>query len=177
MNSMGTILLAGIYGVGKSTIAEKLSVATGIPNFSAGDLISAQNGEQYGANKLVIDKEKNQDILALCVADLLRTSKRILLAGHFCIVNENGQVDLLPSGIFDKLQIERIILLEANPLIIQSHLAGRDNKNYSTDLIRSMYVVEHDAAQDIAYRLSVPLLVHQMSYSEVDVQELMAFIG
>jgi len=42
---MGTYFLAGIYGVGKSTIGEKLSTVLDIPFYSAGDLISQVNGE------------------------------------------------------------------------------------------------------------------------------------
>lgn len=38
---MGTIFVAGTYGVGKSTLCNKLSTALKIPDFSAGDLISA----------------------------------------------------------------------------------------------------------------------------------------
>lgn len=71
---MSTIFLAGIYGVGKSTLAERISATTGLPCFSAGDLISRVNGEKYGANKFVTDKEKNQDILA--VSDLSRGYSR-----------------------------------------------------------------------------------------------------
>ena len=59
----GIIFVAGIYGVGKSTLCERLSISIGIPCFSAGDLISAINGEIYGRNKTVVKKEKNQDIL------------------------------------------------------------------------------------------------------------------
>ncbi len=59
---MGTIFVAGTYGVGKSTLCSKLSTALKIPDFSAGDLISAVNGETYGANKAVRDKDANQNI-------------------------------------------------------------------------------------------------------------------
>lgn len=69
-DKMSTIFLAGIYGVGKSTLAERISATTGLPCFSAGDLISRVNGEKYGANKFVTDKEKNQDILAECVSEI-----------------------------------------------------------------------------------------------------------
>ena len=34
---MGTIFVAGTYGVGKSTLCNKLSTALKIPDFSAGD--------------------------------------------------------------------------------------------------------------------------------------------
>lgn len=63
----GIIFVAGIYGVGKSTLCERLSISIGIPCYSAGDLISAINGEIYGRNKTVVNKEKNQDILSKIV--------------------------------------------------------------------------------------------------------------
>ncbi len=47
---MGVLFLAGIYGVGKSTLGETLSQRQGIPFYSAGDLISQVNAEIYGAN-------------------------------------------------------------------------------------------------------------------------------
>lgn len=50
----GIVFVAGIYGVGKSTLCEKLGHSIGIPCFSAGDLISALNGETYGRNKAVV---------------------------------------------------------------------------------------------------------------------------
>lgn len=62
---MGTIFVAGSYGVGKSTLCNVLSKALDIPTFSAGDLIGNINGEQYGANKAVKNKDVNQDILGI----------------------------------------------------------------------------------------------------------------
>ena len=54
---MGTIFIAGSYGVGKSTLCDNLSRVSGVPAYSAGDLISCITGEQYGANKVVQDKK------------------------------------------------------------------------------------------------------------------------
>lgn len=68
---MGTIFIAGSYGVGKSTLCDNLSRVSGVPAYSAGDLISCINGEQYGANKVVQDKEANQDILVIEVGKKL----------------------------------------------------------------------------------------------------------
>ena len=109
---MGTIFVAGTYGVGKSTLCNKLSTALKIPDFSAGDLISAVNGETYGANKVVRDKDANQNILASQVKQLLKSTPSIILAGHFCIFDINGNVDTLPSSVFYDLEIETILLLE-----------------------------------------------------------------
>ena len=59
MMNGSTIFIAGVYGTGKSTICSALAERLHIPAFSAGDLISVINGEQYGANKAVADKDNN----------------------------------------------------------------------------------------------------------------------
>ena len=105
---MGTIFVAGIYGVGKSTLCDTLSKELKIPAYSAGDLISSVNGERYGANKAVTDKISNQVILSMQVQKLLEVTPQILLAGHFCIFDKNNGVDYLPEIIFLDLNIERI---------------------------------------------------------------------
>lgn len=169
---MSTIFLAGIYGVGKSTLAEKLSAATSLPCFSAGDLISKVNGEKYGANKFVANKEKNQDILAECVSEILQTTQTIILAGHFCIVNRQRKVDKLPNQIFKKLQISKIVLLEADPLIIMNHLFGRDRENYSLELLKDLSIQERKCAKNVSALLQCPLIIHQMRYTDEDIQVL-----
>ena len=132
---MGTIFVAGTYGVGKSTLCNKLSTALKIPDFSAGDLISAVNGETYGANKVVRDKDANQNILASQVKQLLKSTPSIILAGHFCIFDINGNVDTLPSRVFYDLEIETILLLEASASQIIKNLSMRDKKEYSESQI------------------------------------------
>ena len=51
----GVIFIAVAYGVGKSTLCNKLSNFSNIPAFSSGDLISKKNGKKYGK----IKKPKN----------------------------------------------------------------------------------------------------------------------
>lgn len=126
---MGTIFVAGIYGVGKSTLCDTLSKELKIPAYSAGDLISSVNGERYGANKAVTDKISNQVILSMQVQKLLEVTPQILLAGHFCIFDKNNGVDYLPEIIFSDLNIERILLLEAPVSTILRNLSLRDKKS------------------------------------------------
>ena len=103
---MGTIFVAGTYGVGKSTLCNKLSTALKIPDFSAGDLISAVNGETYGANKVVRDKDANQNILASQVKQLLKSTPSIILAGNFCMRDKKeyfeSQILLLQKAEHEK---------------------------------------------------------------------------
>lgn len=170
---MGTVFFAGVYGVGKSTIIEKLSASTGLPAFSAGDLISARNGEKYGVNKAVSDKTSNQSILIECVSELLLNNPRILLAGHFCIATKEGQVDRLPGFVFERIAIEKIILLEAPAKMIVSHLSLRDGKLYSVGFIEEILHEERLAAEKTANHLHTPLTVYEMTFSEKDEMALL----
>ena len=137
-NVMGTIFIAGTYGVGKSTLCNKLSKILNVREYSAGDLISAVNGENYGANKVVSDKETNQKILALQVKKLHEVSPNIILAGHFCLFGADGNVECLPDEIFCDLAIDNIILLEASLSQIISNLFVRDKKKYSEKQILAL---------------------------------------
>ena len=166
---MGVLFLAGIYGVGKSTLGETLSQRQGIPFYSAGDLISQVNGEIYGANKVVVDKVGNQDILAMQIERLLKQYDRILLAGHFCIVNKRGEVDCLPQDAFKNLHLDRIILLEAEEGQILDHLRARDAKKYSPELIASLMQTEREMAYAVSSELNRPIATHCMTYSPTDV--------
>ena len=100
---MGTIFVAGAYGVGKSTLCNSLSNRLGIPAFSASDLISRINGEHYEKSKAVHNKYDNQDILITEVSKILQDHQAILLAGHFCIFDRANNVDVLPKYVFHRL--------------------------------------------------------------------------
>lgn len=166
---MGTIFVAGTYGVGKSTLCSKLSELLKIPDFSAGDLISGANGEIYGANKVVKDKEANQDILAAQVKQILKVTPNIILAGHFCIFDKNGNVDFLPRNVFFDLEIETIILLEASVPQIIKNLSNRDNRVYSESQISLLKKAEYERAKEMANSINCNFYKHQMHFDETDV--------
>ncbi len=173
---MGTIFIAGTYGVGKSTLCHKLSTILNISDYSAGDLISAVNGETYGANKVVGDKTSNQSILALQVKHLLKATSKILLAGHFCIFDANGNVDYLPDSVFYDLEIEFILLLEAPVSQIIKNLSVRDKKNYSKNQIVALQRAERQRAHEISDSLKCNIYVHSMRFDETDVDDCLSYL-
>lgn len=174
---MGTIFLAGIYGVGKSTLGEKIAREINVPFYSAGDLISEINGEIYGANKFVKDKFANQDILSLAVNNKLEEYNNILLAGHFCIFDKDLKIDVLPTAVFEKIRLEKIILLEAPIDIIFTHLSNRDSKLYSLEALNELLKKERACAKAIAEKLFIPLYVHQMKFNNSDLFEVIKNIN
>ena len=173
---MGTIFVAGTYGVGKSTLCHKLSKSLNIPDYSAGDLISAINGEKYGRNKVVNNKGDNQKILYLQVKKLLQTNPKILLAGHFCIFDADGNVDCLPSNIFYDLDIDTLLLLEAPVAQIIKNLSIRDKKSYSEAQIFALQKAEMQKAREIAEQLKCSFYVHNMSFDEKDIFKCLSYI-
>lgn len=147
---MGTIFVAGVYGVGKSTLCKALSLILNVPAYSAGDLISQVNGEKYGVNKAVKNKFYNQEILVNEINKRLEEYPTILVAGHFCIFDKKNRIDKLPKNVFRKMQIEQILLLEADKDRIIYNLNKRDGKKYSHEQIASLLNKERIMAEQVA---------------------------
>lgn len=172
----GIIFVAGIYGVGKSTLCEKLGHSVGLPYFSAGDLISAINGETYGSNKAVKDKDENQDILILAVNNQLQNNRTFILAGHFCIFDKFFNVEKLPESVFSQMPILKVILLEADVTRVNENLRHRDSCCYPYDALTALKQEEKIQCEKITKQLGIPLYIHQMSFDESDVQQLQKHI-
>ena len=166
------VFIAGVYGVGKSTLCNILSSEIGIPAFSAGDLISEVNGETYGRNKVVKDANSNQDILISAVDTKLKEYPRFLLAGHFCIVNKNNEVELLPEYVFSKLHLRQIILLEAGVFQIAENVNRRDQRVYPIQTLAQLIDCEHKQAQRVAQELKIPFTIHYMQFDHSDEKTL-----
>lgn len=173
---MGTIFISGAYGVGKSGLCGSLSSMLNIPAFSASDLISNVNGEKYGANKIVQNVEDNQNILIMEVNKKLIKHPKILLAGHFCVFNVDNSIEIIPYSILSEIQIEKILLLEAEPVQIQHNLCSRDKKEYELDIIQQIVETERCVAETLSKQQCCALYVHQMSFDEIDLEKCYDFI-
>lgn len=171
-----TIFIAGVYGTGKSTMCSALSERLQIPAFSAGDLISAINGEQYGANKAVADKGNNQVLLAERVRELNHENGRIILAGHFCIFNADNGVEVLPEFIYSALDIKQIILLEADIHTIIVNLRRRDGKDYSEKSICMLIEKEREQSAWISKQLKCPLDIYKMTFTDRDTDCILSLL-
>lgn len=172
-----TIFIAGVYVTGKSTMCSALSKELHIPAFSASDLISSFNGEQYGANKTVSDKNNNQLLLSKRVHQLSKEHGNIILAGHFCIFDSNDEVDILPESVFPTLNISQIILLESDVQKIISNLRHRDGRVYSETSISILVKKEQEQSKHIAKRLNCLLSIYQMTFTDQDVKQIAALIN
>lgn len=170
------IFVAGLYGVGKSTLCNKVSEYLNIPAFSSSDLISEKNGEKYGANKTVKNKDNNQKLLINSVKEKTAKSPQILLAGHFCIFDVHNKVEFLPEFVYKELDLSKIILLEADANTIIENLQKRDHKKYTIENINELLVAESLQAQKIAIELNIPIVAHRMKFNQSDFEILKSII-
>ena len=125
--------ISGIYGVGKTTLIKTMSKIYLYESFSASDIISNYNGENYKINKQVSNKYLNQDILINVVNNeiLPNAKNNILLAGHFCIIGNTAPIGIekLPVHVYENLNINKIVVLTANPSRILQNLAKRNKQS------------------------------------------------
>lgn len=176
MERKQVIFVAGVYGVGKSYICEKLSQRLGIKAVSASEVITAETGELYGRNKVVKDKEENQKQLVKGLKRITEKYDSILLAGHFCIWNKWREPEDLPRDVFGELGIEKIVLLTADSNKIQENLLKRDNIRYELDEIDMIKERELSLAKEISEKINAELLTYNMCFKEKDVDVVAGFI-
>lgn len=164
----GVYFITGAYGVGKTSLCDKLKEILSIPYFSASELISVRNNETYGASKAVKNKAENQNILKKVIEQRLLKYPIILLNGHTAIFKKDRAIDLLPIQAFHYFHLRAIILLETTPDILLKHLEGRDNIIYSTGEISALIDAENQQCQILSTELKIPLLRHIMQYDDTD---------
>lgn len=174
---MGVIFVAGVYGVGKSTLCKALSQILKLPFYSASDLISKVNREKYGTNKAVKDKFYNQEILINEINKKLNKYPTILLAGHFCIFDKDNSVDILPKNVFKEMQIEQILLLETDVDRIIYNLKKRDGKQYTSTQILRLIKEEKIMAERVAKENECLLHIHKMEFNENDLDMCVSILN
>lgn len=176
-SSSGIIFLAGIYGVGKSTLAAKLSKILHIPEYSASDLISKNNNESYGKNKFVHNADKNQSILVHAAKKILTKNKMFLLSGHFCIFNNDYSVNKLSTTFFDETNIKMILLLKADISKIMKNLEKRDNVSYNAEALTVLQNAEIEQAIKVSDKNKILLKTYKMKFSEEDILNVIDLIN
>lgn len=171
-----TIFVAGVYGVGKDYLCDKISETTKIKKFSASQLISNINNENYVENKVVKDKNRNQDILIKEVHELLQKHNTIILSGHMCILNKNMKIEALPQDVYGNLEITSMALLKNKPDVIVQNLMRRDKKKYNNELINEFQKKEEELFIKIVQEINVKSVIIDLLYNNSDLERFQKFL-
>jgi len=151
------LFFAGIHGVGKSTIGNKLQKDINIPMFSASQLIKEGKG-QINENKRVKDIDDNQIILLEQLKEK-STLDLFILDGHFSLIGEDGIIQEIPLDIFKQINPREIILLEADAKLIHDRLYARDHIKHNINIIQDMLKKERLHALFVAKELKIPIKI------------------
>lgn len=99
--------------------------------------------------------------------------QRILLNGHFCIAGIDNKIEAINYDVFKQLDLDLIIYLCADLSRILRNLNVRDKKAYDESMISDMISIERYNAISISEKLKVPLIIHDLNYTEVDNEDIL----
>ena len=132
---MKIILLSGAHGVGKGFFLNKIrDDIQQYEVYSASKLIERYQLPTDSGYKKVSNVNNNQDVLITALKEAkLQSAKDVILDGHLCLFNADGEVERIPENFFINAQIKGIVLLQDDSNIICDRINQRDAKKNKCD--------------------------------------------
>ncbi|MEP7297604.1 MAG: ATP-binding protein [Burkholderiales bacterium] len=154
------IFLAGIHGVGKTYLAERLPTGGGLLHTSASKLIKEERAlPGWSADKHVSDVDENQVALAKAVRRNNASGAALLLDGHFVLLDKEGLFVLLGVEVFETLNLRAVVLVEAQPEVVASRVRHRDGLDRLPEWLAEFTAKERAQAELVCGQLQLPLRV------------------
>lgn len=153
------IFIAGVHGVGKTTLCRRIALSGQFTHKSASEIISEQKAAAIAANsKEVRDIAGNQQLLIDGVLRMASSQKSLLLDGHFVLLNTRKRPEPIPTAVFAKLCIDGVILVTGKPSQIAAQLAARDGKGLCPENVAALQALETSRAKSVSKELGLPLI-------------------
>ncbi|MCK8098934.1 ATP-binding protein [Bacillus sp. 2CMS4F] len=165
---MDYIFLAGVHGVGKSTLASKLESLIDIECISISDLIRRAGKKIPISEKNTAGISGNQELWKNELYKLNLKKTFMLLDGHFCLLNKNKVIFPLPLSTFENTNMTKIILVQHRPSIIRERLLSRDNISYSLELIEELQKCEIKRAKEYSRNKKIKLFIYNEDKPLID---------
>lgn len=167
--------VAGIHGVGKSTLCQKISDKHSIPHYSASDLIKRVRSNTYTEDKIVKNVDQNQDLLMAAISEYV-PEQSIVLDGHFCLFNQDKEVERIPTQTFMNLSPSAVILMHDNVSNVIARIENRDSNKYSIAAFEQLQTEEINYGTTIAKQLGIPFLTFNFNEDEAKIHNLIGTI-
>ena len=152
------VFVGGIHGVGKSTICSDIFDALGYECVTASSLISAY-GQTTDHNKRVDDVEENQAILLEALGKAKAKNGRLLLDGHYTLINGQGDIKPIDVEVFRAMRPNHLIFIKGKPDEIAERLQARDKKLWTKSFLAKFQEAEETHARYVAKTIGVPLRI------------------
>lgn len=154
------VFVAGVHGVGKTYLASRLPATLGLIHTSASKLIKEERAmPNWGKDKRVSDVDGNQIALAAAVSRHNGAGTRLLLDGHFVLLNSQGEFSYLDTTVFESLKLNGVVLVEADPRTVTQRLRERDGREANIDYMAEFIAAERSQAQMVCFELGISLSI------------------
>jgi adenylate kinase len=159
------VFIAGIHGVGKTYLASQLPKTVGMMHTSASKLIKEEkSAANWGVDKRVSDVDANQIALAAAVKRYNDAGTRLLLDGHFVLLNTQNEFTPLDADVFKSLNLTGVFVLEAAPETVAKRISERDSRMVDIAHLINFAALERSHAQSVCGTLGLPLkILHEPS--------------
>lgn len=152
------IFIAGVHGVGKTTLCSGIADSQGFIHKSASQLIREAKASAIARNsKAVTDIPGNQQLLIDAVSRINQSGQTLLLDGHLALLNSARKAEALPTKVFADLGIDGIVMIHDKPSSIVERLKQRDGDGIGFDEIKALQALENSRAKIVTGELGLPL--------------------
>jgi len=163
-NPSSLMFVGGIHGVGKTTICSKAFEPLGYHCVTASSLISAY-GCRTDTNKRVKNVSSNQVALVEQLALEKQQHCRMLLDGHFTLINSQEDIEPIDCSVFQKMQLNHLILFKGDPAEIARRLEIRDGREWTPEFISAFQDAEERHARHVSDSIGIPLQIIENTVS------------
>ncbi|WP_423204699.1 ATP-binding protein [Pseudomonas kribbensis] len=156
--------LAGVHGVGKTSICSALADTLKIPSMSASQLIKLQSElEAWTSDKKTKEIPSNQQKLLSAIRACKKNNAVFLLDGHFALLDHSGSITPIEHNVFFEMGLSAVILIEDEPCAISQRLENRDKVQWDKALIANLQEAEREGALSFCRKAGIPLLIAEQS--------------
>jgi adenylate kinase len=149
--------IAGVHGVGKTTLCSKLNKSLNIEHYSASAIIKDKLKLIKQKNKIAKNVNNNQPALINTLNNEINADK-IILDGHFTLFTKNHEITKISSDVFGAMNINIIVLLICEPSEIIKRLSNRDKHQHPQSKIEELQKEEEKHAEYVSKNLNIPLV-------------------
>ena len=166
------VFVAGVHGVGKSTLCGSLGETLGLMHLSAGDVIKSEIKAAQVASKRVKDVTGNQNALlnGLIRVDCTNT---LILDGHFTLLDKDCCITNIEKSVFERINLIGVIVVEDKPEKIRERLMLRDSTDVDVSFIEEHQLCEIANGKNVCEELNIPMLISSLDRSD----DMLSFIS
>lgn len=166
------VFVSGIHGVGKTTLAKALAMASDYVSVSASELILKVKKTPVANAKRVDDIDSNQQHL-LDGIDFFLGDGRYIIDGHFCLLDKNNAVAEIDLRVFSAMRPRAVVVVYDEIDDIADRLHGRDNLKIDKAVLEELQRRELIHGMFVATTLKVPFLTLQQTDPDRAVPEFL----